>query len=321
MKHGKSRIQIVIEYSFFALARIILRSLSLRISYLIAKCIARIAYFADFVHRRRIIRNLLHAGVAKNEDEAKSMAKRNFAHFAMLFVEIVKFSQFVGRDNIRSKISTSGRPDFVASAFGGDGKPSEQLIVITGHFGNWEVAGTAYTMLSGREMLTIMRPFDNPMIGKVLENDRISSRHSVVHKKGAMRALVDAVKKGKSVCFVSDQHASTSEGCETVFFGHPARSHIAPAGLHLKTGIPILVGGLIRTSEDFNFEFIVEEVIVRKASGDRDEDIKCLTQAYTAALERIIARVPEQWMWAHRRWLDLERRSRSGQISPRKERQ
>jgi KDO2-lipid IV(A) lauroyltransferase len=37
-------------------------------------------------------------------------------------------------------------------------------------------------------------------------------------------------------------------------------------------------------------------------SEDIGEAIRLNTQAYNTALERILLRHPEQWIWMHRRW-------------------
>ncbi|MEM4248598.1 MAG: lysophospholipid acyltransferase family protein [Candidatus Nanoarchaeia archaeon] len=308
-KKTKSEFTINLEYFLFSLIAKIYRVLSLKKAYLLAKIIGRIAYWIDFIHRRRIIRNLLHAGIAKNKTEAIELAKKNFTHFAMLFVEIIKFRQIVSPENFHKHITVSGNEQAILAGIGDKTKgiPPQQVIIITGHFGNWEIAGSAFTFLSGKEMLSVMRPFDNPKIGAEIEDMRIGHKHTVVHKKGAIRALVEAVKNKHNICFVSDQHASTSEGVETIFFGHPARSHTAPSGLHLKTGLPIIVGGLVRKNENFEFEFVADSIIQVKPSKDRDADIRSITQAYTSSLQNIISKYPEQWLWAHRRWLDLER--------------
>ncbi len=313
-KKTKSNIAVNIEFSFFIVAISIIKLLPLKLCYMLAKVLSISAYHLDFLHKKRIVRNLIHAGLTSDPGEAAKIAKKNFMHFGMLLVEIFKFREIITAENIRQHIKYSGRPKNTKFTFGGNGAESNQAIIVTGHFGNWEIAGMGYALLSGKEMLTIMRPFDNYKIGEYLESMRVGHKHRVRHKKGALKALVDAVRKKQSICFVSDQHASSGEGVETVFFGHPARSHSAPSALHLKTHIPIVVGGLVRNDENFNFEFIVQDVIEYTPTTDKEQDLRNVTQLYTSALEELIRHRPEQWMWAHRRWLDLERRQATNKV-------
>ena len=106
---------------------------------------------------------------------------------------------------------------------------------------------------------------------------------------------------------LADQHASTGDGVVTNFFGHPARSHSSPAKLHLKTKVPILVTVLRRTDNPLCFEFACHDPIIFEATGNNEQDIQAITQLYTTALEDLIRQAPEQWLWTHRRWLNLNR--------------
>lgn len=300
---------IYLEYYSIVLLISIFDILPLRISYFLGNILADIFFLLDFKHRKRIIKNLLHAGAAENATQAKEMAKLNFKHFAKVAIEIVKFNSIINQNNIHEYINFSGDQEAINYILGDANREPGQGIIITGHFGNWEIAGTSFTLLTKRPMLSIMREFDNPKIGEFIEKRRKGSYHSIRYKKGAIKALINAVKKGHSVCMVADQHASSSEGSETIFYGHPARSHVSPSSLHLKTGIPIVVGGLKRINNNFRFEFVIIEKIEYKASGNKEDDLKKITQLYTSAIEKLVRNAPEQWMWAHRRWLDCERKT------------
>ncbi|NLI14735.1 MAG: lipid A biosynthesis acyltransferase, partial [candidate division Zixibacteria bacterium] len=37
-------------------------------------------------------------------------------------------------------------------------------------------------------------------------------------------------------------------------------------------------------------------------TGDKEEDIKKLTQAYSDQLAKYITKYPDHWLWSHRRW-------------------
>jgi KDO2-lipid IV(A) lauroyltransferase len=109
------------------------------------------------------------------------------------------------------------------------------------------------------------------------------------------------------VSFLVDQHAKEKEGVLTSFFGHPALTHKSPALLHLKTGVPIVLLMPRRISNDFKFEFIISDPITMTPSKNNDDDVQKLMQIITTETEKVIAKYPEQWLWAHRRWLDINR--------------
>lgn len=280
----------------------LLKATPLKYAYAFSRFIFRSVYYIDPVHRNRTVKNLLYAGVAKDIKEARIIAKKNYDQHAKVFVEIFKMHQLLDRENISSHIqvvhSETTRRLVAEGA---------QMILVTAHFGNWEIAGVCYTFLSGRELLSVKKTMKNPLLGDMIFREREKYNHQGCDKKGAILNLMRALKKGKSVALLVDQHASTSEGVEVLFFGKPARTHASPALLHLKTGVPIIVSVTKRVDDDFHFEFIANDPIIYKPTDNMEEDIKNLTQLYTTQLEDLIRIAPEQWLWAHRRWLNLDR--------------
>ena len=118
-----------------------------------------------------------------------------------------------------------------------------------------------------------------------------------------------ALKMIAIITMLIDQHAAGSEGVECEFFGHPARVHMTPALLHLKTGLPILPEVTRRVpGEDFRFELVVGDLIRYTPTGDKNRDVQAITQLCISALEKLIREAPEQWLWAPRHWLDINRR-------------
>ena len=50
------------------------------------------------------------------------------------------------------------------------------------------------------------------------------------------------------------------------------------------------------------FTLYIEGPFTVEKTGDKEQDIKNLTQVYSDILAKYITRYPEQWFWAHRRW-------------------
>ncbi|HCE42326.1 MAG TPA: hypothetical protein DET40_02110 [Lentisphaeria bacterium] len=305
MKKNRNPVVMNIQYFLFMTLNSAVRLMPLKAGYILADMFSRMLYLFDTRHRIRIIQHLIHAGVARNEKEASLIARRNFAHFAKFAVEFAKTNQVVTQENIGQHVRFSGS-EKSKELFFSPGK-SSQVIIVTSHMGNWELAGMIYTIFSGLPLLSVMRPFDNPKISEYINRNRVQLNHGVCAKKGALKSLYVALKKGKSISIVSDQHAGSSEGVETIFFGHPARTHASPAILHLRTGIPILVGATVKEADGFKYNVILSDPIIYKPTADNEADIRAVTQLYTTEIEKSVAQYPEQWMWAHRRWLDINR--------------
>ncbi|MBR0407598.1 MAG: hypothetical protein IJI53_06150, partial [Clostridia bacterium] len=59
--------------------------------------------------------------------------------------------------------------------------------------------------------------------------------------------------------------------------------------------------------EEFRFAMTAGELIRYTPTGDKARDVYAVTQMCISALEELIRRHPEQWLWAPRHWLDINR--------------
>lgn len=105
------------------------------------------------------------------------------------------------------------------------------------------------------------------------------------------------------------------------FFGKPASTFKSIALVALEYRALICVGGAIRLPDNFQrddsngpscskFQLVCEEVIDPEMIDDPDP-VTEITRRYTAALERLIRRAPEQYFWVHRRWKSVPQQRRS----------
>ena len=309
MPKKKSNILINIEYVTFYFFYTLIRITPLKIAYILSNFFCRIICFFDVKHRNRVIQHVMHAKVITNRKEAKKFAYKNFSHFSRVLVEVFKIEQLIKKGNISDYVELKATPKAYEAFFG---ENRTNAIIVTAHYGNWELSGMGYYFLTNFPVTAIMRPFNNPKIGKIFIKKREAAGHELFPKEGAIKALLKALKKGNSIGIIADQHAGTMEGVEVEFFGQPARAHISPALMHLKTQIPIMVGVTRRKpGYKFQYEYIVSDPIMYTPTADKEADIKNLTQIYTSELEKLIAEDPSQWLWAHRRWLNINRKKRN----------
>lgn len=80
--------------------------------------------------------------------------------------------------------------------------------------------------------------------------------------------------------------------------------------LHRKRAIQHIIhaGVAKRLNDNLNFELCIFGPIGVEYRGGQSEDIKKLTQKFTLQIETLIRQYPEQWLWCHRRWLDINRK-------------
>lgn len=300
------------EFAVLKTVVTLIEKLSLKQAYALARFAGSTIYHLDFKHRNRAVTHILHSGIRTTRSEAKALAKLNCQHMVKVFVEIIKFPQIVTTENYKKYIAIEEDDKGFADYLSYD-RECTPVILASAHLGNWELAGTAFSMVTRNPLCSIMRPLENELIGNFFYSRRGTNGHTTVSKEKGVRPLLTALNSHQSIAIVSDQHASSKEGVEVTFCGHPARAHMTPSLLHLKTGIPILCTVLVRLDDDFHFKLTGHGPLIYKPTGNKEADIKTVTQLYTELIEKTLRKYPDQWLWAHRRWLDCNRKYHPGE--------
>ncbi len=256
-----------------------------------AAALGSLWWAADRPRRRVAISNILRAGVAGDRREARAIGRAAARHMGTVLVESMK-SALLLDDPERLRVDVPGDVQAVLD------DPERGLIVVSGHFGNWEVAGqwlSRYKPVAG-----ISRPMNNPRVQELALARRPRREFRTIPKYDPdpgrfLRLLGD----GEILALLVDQHAR--QGIDVAFFGHPAKTHTTAAMLHLVARTP-LTFAVCRRTADWTFELTLSPLIERPRSGDRNADVEAILRTLNDRLEAAIRRDPDQYLWGHRRW-------------------
>ena len=257
------------------------------------------AVYPLFRARRRIaIDNILKARITDDPKEADRIARKAFGHLAGHLCEALKVGQVVTAENWRDHIVFDG-PEETRKLLLED--LDTPIIILSGHHGVWEAAVTivSYT----RPMIAVARKMNNPLVERFLKKRHFRGKITIIPKSQGFSSSVMRQWKetAAAMTLVMDQHAGKKHGVQVDFMGRPASTHTSPARLHLKTGVPVLVGAFVRDGA-FRYRMITEKPIRFTSTEDRDKDTADLLAEINRRLEKAIRRYPEQYLWAHKRW-------------------
>jgi Kdo2-lipid IVA lauroyltransferase/acyltransferase len=304
MKKKKSKFLINFEFAAARLGIEVSKLVPLKVCYAINEVCCRILYYCDKRHRVRAVQHLLHSGIVDNETAAKKIALKSFIHIGKVAIEFVKLHQILTPENMHKYISYNISEETEKALFDPRG-----TVCASGHYGNWEVCGLALSVLF-RPIVSIGRQMDNPKLHDYIFRKRGRYDQEIYPKNQAVKQLLLALKRKKLIGLLIDQHSGDEIGVKTTFFGHPCMTHDSPAVLHLKTGAPLLLIVIRRLDNNFHFELLIKGPIEIEPTGDKHEDIRLLTNKINAEFEKILRECPEQWLWSHRRWTDMNRNRR-----------
>lgn len=230
----------------------------------------------------------------RDSDWVSATVQACYRHFGREVSEIARLFRF-GTDGLSADLVLEpGADEHVARMKAGRG-----TIVVTGHLGNWEVAG-AYLASLGIPVAAIVKRQSNARFDAWLQESRRRAGVQPVYMEDAMRAVPRLLKSGTTVAIVADQAAGAS-GEMVTFLGRPASTFRGPARLAVATGAPLVFGSMIRTDTSYRMAIDACEEPGRPADGAGIRR-QALTESWVRRLEARVRETPTQYLWFHRRW-------------------
>lgn len=177
------------------------------------------------------------------------------------------------------------------------------LLIITAHFGNWEMLSHYVGLRSPRLSNVVGRRTTNPLLEeRLVQPLRERFGAQLIHKRRALMRLVRALKKGENVGLLIDQKSNRRDGVEVEFFGVPVLAPATPARLQIRHGVPVVPAFLVRTgNRSYRLE-VADPVEWHDNGAPQEEQVRELTQKHQLEIETMIRAYPEQWFWMHDRW-------------------
>ena len=294
----------VCDYSVYLAVRLLIcfiQSLSLRGCQKFARIMGWIASDVFHLREKVTVENLRASFPELSERKIHVLKRQMWEHLILMVCEIALTPRKVHQTNWHKYISVPQKRKLVGRLL--EDRP---LVLVSGHFGNFEIAGFAAGLL-GFPTYAIARDLDNPYLHRFIQKFREAKGQYILPKEGSANRVKDVLDTKQTLALLADQHAG-KKGCWIDFFGRPASCHKAVSVFTLTSDAPMLVVYGRRVGGPLQFEIGIEGE-ADPADLSRDlAGIRPLTQWYSARLEDMIRRAPEQYWWLHRRWKEPPRK-------------
>ncbi len=254
-----------------------------------------IAAYRLLGRRRRIATENVERVLGSNPDgmTPDSLVRRAFSQLGRTFVEFLALPSRRPED-LLARIEFEGFEPIESLA-----RARKGAVLVTGHFGNWELFGAAAGARYAPMKYLLPRQ-TNPWSDAYLNDVRRRVGVEPFMIETDMRAAMRALKAGSFLGMLPDQDARRA-GIHVPFFDRPASTHAGPARLALAANVPLLVGVLERAGRG-RFRARLLALLVPDPSRERESEVFRLTAEMTRALEGAIRARPDHWYWIHRRW-------------------
>lgn len=209
--------------------------------------------------------------------------------------EFARFPRYT-KETIADTIVLDGHENFLAGLHRGNG-----VLFLTGHIGAWELSSFAHA-LYGYPLHYMARPLDHPRVDALVNRYRGLSGNQPIFKNESARAMLKILKEGGTIGILADQNTMREEGVFVDFFGTPACTTTGLARVALHTGAAVVPGYAVWDEQLDKYRLRFEPPLELIRTGDTERDVAASTQLFARALEKVIRKYPEQWVWIHARW-------------------
>lgn len=294
-----------------------------------AACAAGMAFAASPLNRKRLARAESHIAEAFPQlgDEARrELALRSYEHLFTLGAEIAFAPRLLSEDSWSAHLAFGEISSALRALL-----TERPTMLITGHVGNWELVGFGLALL-GFPFHAIYRPLDNKPLDRWLRSTRERRGLHLLSKFGALRELKPVLERAEAAGFVADQNGG-DRGVFVPFFGRLCSTYKSIGLLALTHNANVVCGFARRVPPGADpsemppgcrfdavgsLRHIVEVVDV---FGPEDwarvpDPLFYVSARFRHAIERMIRRCPEQYLWMHRLWRARPPHERFGKPFP-----
>jgi lauroyl/myristoyl acyltransferase len=181
------------------------------------------------------------------------------------------------------------------------------VILVGGHFGNWELGGVAIRLLRGYPLTVVGRPEPSPVVSELRRRMRDSLGIDTIEIGRMLETALQirrALAANGVVAMLLDRHLG-KDRVDVEFFGRRSSFLRSPAMIAYLSGAPLLPSFMIR-QPDGRFLGVCGAPIRVDTTLPPEESVRRATQAFAGELERRIRTHPHLWYQFYPYWEEQE---------------
>ena len=265
--------------------------LPIQILYLVSKIIRFFVYDIFCYREKVVIDNIQNTFIEKSQTEVIKLKNNFYDYFFELIVEIIKLLSI--SNNELNKRFTFSNINVIKQAL----KQNKSVIVVVGHYGNWEWALRSASNLIDTKIIGVYKRINNTIFEWLLLKIRSNTNVLPVEIKSLSRELVNNNEK-KIYAIVADQSPTLEQSNVRInFLNRDTLVYTGVEKISKKYNMPVFYLNIKLTSKGY-YESTFEEINSKNINEKKLE----LTKEFFSKLENQIKSEPRLWLWSHKRW-------------------
>lgn len=246
-----------------------------------------------FSYRKAVILgNIQRSFPEKSDVEHQLLLKQFYRHFTDILVEGIK-NLSISKNQLKKRMQVRN-PELMQELY----DEKRNVILVSGHFNNWEWLISAQNLLFKHQAFGIGMPMSNKFWDKKVNQRRERFGMQVINASNYQNKFRTFKKKPFAVLTLGDQSPAHSTKSFWMNF------------LNQETAV---LFGTEHMANDYNFA-VVFFIIHKIKRGYYELELKLITkdakamnwgeitETHTKLLEAEIIKNPSQWLWSHKRW-------------------
>lgn len=286
----KECLETFVHYFLFTASRIMC-NISVENSKRAAYFIGYLAWLSSARSKRVARKNL--SIIFKKYDKKlfDNYIKQMFLNYGNNVVDFLRCEKFNERSmKERVQFSRSDR-EYVTDTVKNGG------IMLTGHFGNWEILGMVYGRYYNMYSF-YLRP-KLKKLGEFIVKQREHTGSRMIEREDIKKAV--KILKNKGVIGVLADHDGGPTGIITDFFNKKVSVPTGVSAIAYRTKVPIICSFVYHCGKgDYKIKII--DTIWPDDANDKKTEIRRLTERIIKVYEKVIFEDPQEWLLVYDRW-------------------
>lgn len=278
-------------------------------------------YYIIPIRKKTALQNVRLAFPGKNEEQVRAIVKYCYINVLIVITEFFYIPKL--KLNALKETFKISNPEIIKEKL----KDGKGLILISAHFGNWELGAYAIGRICGEPLNVIVKEQSNTLVDKeineirevsLMEDGQTDNKmqdtrmqgnrmqgnrmqgNKMIDMRNSLREVLTLLKENKIVAMLGDQ-AAPKENVKVNFFIKDVPTFEGTARFAIKTGAAVLFGVPVR-NDDYSYAITFREIDMNKYKEYNDQNVKALTQEHTNMLVEMIKENPGHWLWFHKRF-------------------
>jgi len=249
--------------------------------------------FYVFPYRKKVVKqNLQIAFPQLNEHEINLICKKFYKHFCDIVVETIKVFS-IDEETLHKHLHIVN-PEYLIKYH----NQNKSVILVTGHYANWEWAALAFTGKTNFKTMGIFKPLSNNFFNQLLISSRGKFGCELCAPKQVGVFIENHKEQQYAYGFIADQNPSNvSKGHWMEFFGKQVPVNFGLEKYAKKYDMPVVFGKILKQKRGY---YTMEYIELTDAPNSFKDGKIC--EMFMKFLEQIIKEEPQYWLWTHKRW-------------------